>query len=193
MCAEHLAQMVTYAEFMRFCTSRDGTRIAYAVSGNGPPIIRLAGLFTHLEFDRESSIWRPWLSALEKGRLLIRYDARGSGMSDSDGVKFSFEHYIEDLEAVATATGLHKFALFGIGGPAALAVAYAARHPEQVTHLILHAAFTQGRLARATTAGRSGKKSSSFSSSCLWDSVMRIRAGARWWPANSCRTGRPNN
>jgi pimeloyl-ACP methyl ester carboxylesterase/DNA-binding CsgD family transcriptional regulator len=144
--------MVTYAESMRFCTSRDGTRIAYAISSNGPPIIRLAGLFTHLEFDRESSIWRPWLGALEKGRLLIRYDARGSGMSDCDGVEFSFERYIEDLEAVAAATGLRRFALFGIGGPAALAVAYAARHPEQVTHLILHAAFTQGRLARATTA-----------------------------------------
>jgi pimeloyl-ACP methyl ester carboxylesterase/DNA-binding CsgD family transcriptional regulator len=151
LCTER-AQMVGYAESIRFCTSRDGTRIAYAVSGNGPPIIRLAGLFTHLEFDRESPIWRPWLSALGKGRQLIRYDARGSGMSDCDGVQFSFEHYIEDLEAVAAAAGLHRFALFGIGGPAALAVAYAARHPEQVTHLILHAAFTKGRLARAATA-----------------------------------------
>ena len=138
---------------MRFCTSRDGTRIAYALSGNGPPIIRLAGLFTHLEFDKDSSIWRPWLLALEKGRMLIRYDARGSGMSDSDRVEFSWERYIEDVEAVVAATSLRKFALFGIGGPAALAVAYAVRHPEQVTHLILHAAFTQGRLARSTTAG----------------------------------------
>jgi pimeloyl-ACP methyl ester carboxylesterase/DNA-binding CsgD family transcriptional regulator len=145
--------MATFAESIRFCTSRDGTRIAYAISGNGPPIIRLAGLFTHLEFDRTSSIWRPWITSLETGRQLIRYDARGSGMSDADAVKFSFEHYIQDLEAVATATGLCRFALFGIGGPAALAVAYAVRHPEQVTHLILHAPFTQGRLARAATAG----------------------------------------
>jgi pimeloyl-ACP methyl ester carboxylesterase/DNA-binding CsgD family transcriptional regulator len=88
---------------------------------------------------------------LEKGRQLVRYDARGSGMSDCEGVKFSFEHYIEDVEAVAGAAGLSRFALFGIGGPAALAVAYAVRHPEQVTHLILHAAFTRGRLARAAT------------------------------------------
>jgi hypothetical protein len=106
--------MATFAESIRFCTSRDGTRIAYAISGNGPPIIRLAGLFTHLEFDRMSSIWRPWIASLEKGRQLIRYDARGSGMSDCDAVKFSFEHYIEDLEAVAAATGLCRFALFGI-------------------------------------------------------------------------------
>jgi pimeloyl-ACP methyl ester carboxylesterase/DNA-binding CsgD family transcriptional regulator len=144
--------MAAFAESIRFCTSRDGTRIAYAISGHGPPIIRLAGLFTHLEFDRTSSIWRPWIAALEKGRQLIRYDARGSGMSDTDAVKFSFEQYIQDLEAVAAATDLRRFALFGIGGPAALAVAYAVRHPEQVTHLILYAPFTQGRLARAATA-----------------------------------------
>jgi pimeloyl-ACP methyl ester carboxylesterase len=136
---------------MRFCTSHDGTRIAYEISGNGPAIIRLAGLFTHLEFDRDSSIWGPWLAALGKGRTLIRYDARGSGMSDCEGVSFSFERFIEDLEAVVDATGLRTFALFGIGGPCALAAAYAVRHPERVTHLVLHAAFTRGRIARASS------------------------------------------
>ena len=146
--------MASNAESIRFCPSRDGTRIAYTVSGNGPPIIRLAGLFTHLEFDRDNWVWRPWLSLLGKGRTLVRYDARGSGMSDREGVRFSFERYIEDVEAVAAATGLRAFALFGIGGPAALAIAYAARHPENVTHLILHAAFTRGRIARATTAAQ---------------------------------------
>ena len=137
---------------IRFCTSRDGTRIAYAVSGKGYPVIRLGGLFTHLEFDRESSIWGPWLLALSKGRMLIRYDARGSGLSDCEGVGFSFERYIEDVEAIVAANGLRRFALFGIGGPAALAVAYAARHPDHVSHLVLHAAFTRGRIARASTA-----------------------------------------
>jgi pimeloyl-ACP methyl ester carboxylesterase len=136
---------------MRFCTSRDGTRIAYVASGSGPAIIRLAGLFTHLEFDRDSSIWGPWLAALGKGRTLIRYDARGSGMSDCEGVSFSFEQFIEDLEAVVDSTGVRTFALFGIGGPCALAVAYAVRHPERVTHLVLHAAFTRGRIARASS------------------------------------------
>jgi pimeloyl-ACP methyl ester carboxylesterase/DNA-binding CsgD family transcriptional regulator len=146
--------MKSNIESIRFCCSRDGTRIAYTVSGNGQPIIRLAGLFTHLEFDRDSSLWRPWLSALTKGRMLIRYDARGSGMSDRQDVQFAFERYIEDVEAVAAETGLRRFALFGIGGPAALAAAYAARHPEQVTHLILHAPFSRGRIARATTAAQ---------------------------------------
>jgi DNA-binding CsgD family transcriptional regulator/pimeloyl-ACP methyl ester carboxylesterase len=75
-------------------------------------------------------------------------------MSDREDVKFSFEHYLEDVEAVATAAGFDKYALFGIGGPAALAVAYAARRPENVTHLVLHAPFARGRVARATTTAQ---------------------------------------
>jgi pimeloyl-ACP methyl ester carboxylesterase/DNA-binding CsgD family transcriptional regulator len=134
---------------VRFCRSADGTAVAFAISGNGPPVLRLAGLFTHLEFDRSSPVWRPWYSVLERERTLIRYDARGSGLSDVRDVQYSFEAYIHDVEAVIAASGFQKVALFGIGGPAALGIAYAALHPDRVSHLILYAPFTKGRLARA--------------------------------------------
>lgn len=143
--------MTSFGQQIRFCTSRDGTRIAYAISGSGPSVIRLAGLFTHLEFDYDSAIWQPWLSALAGNRMLIRYDARGSGLSDREGVEFSLERYLDDVEAVAKAAGLGRFALFGIGGPGPLGIAYAVRHPDRVTHLLLHAPFTRGRIARATS------------------------------------------
>ena len=107
--------MASNTKSIRFCPSRDGTRIAYTVSGNGPPIIRLAGLFTHLEFDRDNWVWRPWLSALGKGRTLIRYDARGSGMSDREGVQFSIHiplvadiHFSARLAVLSVENGADK-------------------------------------------------------------------------------------
>jgi hypothetical protein len=67
---------------VRFCTSRDGVRIAFADSGQGPVLLRVANWFTHLDLDRESPVWRHWFEALSDGRTLIRYDPRGSGLSD---------------------------------------------------------------------------------------------------------------
>ena len=62
---------------IRFCTSHDGTRIAYAVSGEGPPLVRAPHWLTHLEYEAQSPIWRPWLAALARGRKLVRMDERG--------------------------------------------------------------------------------------------------------------------
>src|SRR5688572_28568130 len=85
---------------IRFCTSRDGTRIAYAICGSGPPLVRPAYWISHLNADWDSPVWSPWLSFLSKSRTLILYDQRGCGLSDREGVEFSFEKYVEDLEAV---------------------------------------------------------------------------------------------
>ena len=139
---------------VRFCTSRDGVRIAYATSGQGPPLVRAAGLITHLEYDWDSPIWHPWLSALSRHNTLVRYDARGSGLSDRERVAFTFDRYLEDLEAVIAAADLGRVALFGIGGGGALAVAFAALHPQKVSHLVLYGAFTRGALARAASSER---------------------------------------
>ena len=139
---------------VRFCTSRDGVRIAYATSGQGPPLVRAAGLITHLEYDWDSPIWHPWLSALSHRNTLVRYDARGSGLSDREGVTFTFDRYLEDLEAVIAAADLGRVALFGIGGGGALAVAFAALHPQKVSHLVLYGAFARGALARAASRER---------------------------------------
>ncbi len=138
-------------EQIRFCRSADGVRIAYAVSGDGLPLVKAANWVTHLDHDWHSPTWHHWLTALNRGRSLVRYDPRGCGLSDRLKVDFSFEKYVEDLEAVVEAAGLERFALFGFAGGGVIAVAYAARHPERVSHLVLYGPFVRGRFARSTT------------------------------------------
>ena len=139
------------AQQIRFCKSRDGTRIAYAVCGEGPPLVRTGHSFSHLEYEWECMAWRPWLELLSRRHTLIRYDTRGTGLSDRDIAEYSFEQLVEDMEAVIAAVGLKRFDLIGITGGGAIAVTYAARHSAMVSRLVLYGAFARGRLARATT------------------------------------------
>jgi pimeloyl-ACP methyl ester carboxylesterase len=137
---------------IRFCTASDGTRLAYATSGAGPPLVKAANWLSHLAYDWESPIWRHWLAELSRRFRLVRYDERGCGLSDWDIGRFSFDDWVDDLETVADAAGLDRFPLLGIsqGGP--VAIAYAVRHPERVTHLVLLGSFAQGRRKRARTS-----------------------------------------
>src|SRR5262249_51914326 len=108
--------------------------------------------FSHsLELDWNNIIWEPWLSLLTRRHSLVRYDWRGCGLSDRDGVEFSFEKHLEDLESVVQASGLKQFALFGHEGAGMMCIAYAVKHPTQVTHLVLSGSATRGRLAGAGT------------------------------------------
>src|SRR5215468_10007970 len=136
---------------IRFCTARDGTRLAYATIGTGPPLVKAANWLSHLDYDWESPVWRHWLFELSRRFRLVRYDERGCGLSDRDVPRFSFDDWVQDLETVVDAAGLDRFPLLGIsqGGP--VAVAYAVRHPERVSQLVLLGSFAQGRRARATT------------------------------------------
>lgn len=133
---------------VRFCTSADGTRIAYAVSGNGPPLLMSTTWLTHLEYQHRSLAWRPWLDALSQHYTLIRYDPRGCGMSDRAVADLSFESWMMDFEAVVAASGYQRFALLGVcwGGP--LAMTYAALHPQQISKLVLYGTYARGRLQR---------------------------------------------
>lgn len=139
----------TVEQRIRFCTSRDGVRIAWATSGTGPPLVKPAHWLTHLEYDWESPVWRPWLRELSRDHTLVRYDARGSGLSDRDVETISFDAAVGDLEAVVDHLGLERFPLLGISQGCAIAVAYAARHPERVTGLVLYGGYAQGRVRRA--------------------------------------------
>ena len=150
--------MIEPTQPIRFCRSLDGARIAYASSGVGPRMLKAANWVTHLDYDWQSPIWGPWLAALSRRNTLIRYDARGCGLSDQSDVTFSFEKYIEDLEAVADAIGPEPFVLFGFAGGGSIAVAYAARHPERVSRLILYGAFIRGRFARSKTPEQVGEE-----------------------------------
>ena len=131
---------------IRFCSSADGTGIAFGVHGGGPPLVRVATWMTHLQHDWESPLWRHWLDALAEGHTLVRYDERGSEVSDRDVTRFSVDAWVEDLEAVVDAAGLERFSLLGMSNAAAVAIAFAARHPERVSHLVLYGGFAQGRL-----------------------------------------------
>jgi pimeloyl-ACP methyl ester carboxylesterase/DNA-binding CsgD family transcriptional regulator len=138
---------------IRFCTSADGTRIAYATCGSGPPLVWVQPWYHHLEFDWDSPVWAPWLSLLARHHTLVRYDWRGCGLSDRERVQFSFDRYAEDLGAVIAAAGPDRFVLFGMSGSGgAVTMTYAVRHPGRVTHLVLCGPNTHGPLGDSPTA-----------------------------------------
>jgi pimeloyl-ACP methyl ester carboxylesterase/DNA-binding CsgD family transcriptional regulator len=139
---------------VRFCRAEDGVRLAYAVHGSGPPIVRAATWLTHLDFDWESPVWRHWLAELGDGHSVVRYDERGCGLSDREFGDLSVETWVADLEAVVAAAGLDRFALLGVSQGAAVALVYAARHPERVTRLVLYGGYARGRMWRGEEARR---------------------------------------
>lgn len=123
---------------IRFCRSGDGTRLAYAVHGSGPPLVVASCWLSHLQHDWHSPVWRHFLEDLGARATVIRYDERGFGMSDWNVDDFSLEARLSDLESVVEAVGLTEFALLGMSGGSAPAMAYAAAHPARVTRLILY-------------------------------------------------------
>jgi pimeloyl-ACP methyl ester carboxylesterase/DNA-binding winged helix-turn-helix (wHTH) protein len=141
----------SFGQRIRFCTAPDGVRIAYATSGSGPPLVKPANWLTHLEFDWESPVWSPWLRELSRGHTLIRYDERGSGLSDRDVAELSFDAWVRDLETIADELALERFPLLGISQGCAVAVAYAAAHPERVSRLVLYGGYVRGRFRRKQT------------------------------------------
>ncbi|HEY2604216.1 MAG TPA: alpha/beta fold hydrolase [Thermoleophilaceae bacterium] len=133
---------------IRFCTAPDGARLAYSIHGSGPPLVRVATWLTHLERDWRSPVWRHWLDRLGECHTLIRYDERGCGLSDAAVGEPSVETWVGDLEAVVDAAGLEQFALLGVSQGAAIAVAYAARHRQRVSNLVLYGGYARGRQLR---------------------------------------------
>ena len=133
---------------VHFCTASDGVRIAYAVAGRGPPLVKAANWLNHLEYDWQSPIWSELLHELAASHWLVRYDERGNGLSDWDVDDISFEAFVRDLESVVDAAGLERFALLGISQGCAVSIVYAIRHPERISHLVLHGGFARGRARR---------------------------------------------
>ena len=136
---------------IRFCTSHDGLRIAYAKFGQGAPLVQSAHCLTHLEFDSEGPVWRHWIAELSRRHTLLRYDARGTGLSEWNAPEISFDGWVRDLRTVVDAAGLSRFALLGMSLGAAVAVAFAARFPERVSQLVLLNGYTCGSRARAAS------------------------------------------
>ncbi|HZO04517.1 MAG TPA: alpha/beta fold hydrolase [Burkholderiales bacterium] len=135
---------------VRFCTSYDGTRIAYAITGEGPPLVRAPHWFSHLEHDWTNPAFQPWVEDLSKRYSFLRFDQRGCGLSDREVPEISPEAHVRDLECVVDAAGFERFAIFGASQGSAFAVAYAARHPERVSHLLLYGGFARGWAKRGS-------------------------------------------
>jgi class 3 adenylate cyclase/pimeloyl-ACP methyl ester carboxylesterase len=129
---------------IRYCKAADGVRLAYATVGKGPPILKSAHWLGHLEYDWEMPISQHFLLGLARNHMLVRYDARGNGLSDWDVDQLSLDLWVSDMETVADACGLRRFPLIGFSQGCAVSIAYAVRHPERVSHLILYGGFAKG-------------------------------------------------
>lgn len=139
---------------LRFVRLASGTRIAWARSGRpgGPVLVRLAHWMTHVDHDLRSPVWQPWIRCLGRRVELVRYDERGCGLSDSDAQPLGLEAAVEELAAVIEARAAPKVALLGASGAGAPAIAYAARYPERVSHLVLVGAYSHGLLHHKLSA-----------------------------------------
>jgi len=140
---------VNMAQDIKYCRASDGVRLAYATVGQGLPFVKAANWMNHLEYDWESPIWHHLLEGLAKNHTLVRYDARGNGLSDWDVDELSLEAWVGDLETVVDTLGIERFPLLGVSQGCAISIAYAARHPERVSHLILYGGFAVGRSKRS--------------------------------------------
>jgi pimeloyl-ACP methyl ester carboxylesterase len=135
---------------IKFCRAPDGVRLAYSQVGRGPALVKAANWMNHLEYDwEEGSVFRHIYVGLARHFSLLRYDARGNGLSDWDVEEVSLDAWVSDMESVVDAVGLQRFPLMGFSQGVAISIAYAVRHPERVSHLILYGGFARGRLVRA--------------------------------------------
>lgn len=137
---------------IRFAHLRSGARLAWARCGQGPTLLRAAHWMTHVERDPGSPIWRPWLERLGRRLQLISYDERGCGLSSGDDQPVGLESAYEELVTIVDAAGLQRTAVLGVSGSAAPAIAFAARHPERVSRLVLLGSYASGLLHNAPTA-----------------------------------------
>lgn len=129
---------------VEYFVGRDDTRIAYACTGNGQPVVKTANWLTHIGYDQHNPIWRHWLAFLSASNLLIRYDERGNGLSDRLVDDVSFERWVEDLEMLVDNIDVDRFTLLGISQGGSVALEYAARYPEKVERIVLCGAYAVG-------------------------------------------------
>ena len=139
---------------IRYLRTDDGVQLAWADAGSGPVLVKAANWLTHLEYDRDSPVWRHWIQFFGAHYRFIRYDERGCGMTEWQVGDLSFDRWVADLEAVVAAAGIRQFVLLGISQGAATCVAYAAKHPERVSHLVLYGGYVRGAAVRSPREAR---------------------------------------
>lgn len=129
---------------IHFLTTRDGVRLAYSLHGAGPPLLFVRGWISHIEVLWDDPQFRSYFEALARFYTVVRFDARGNGLSDRDLPRVDLEALLLDVEALVDQLALSHFVLYGatFGGP--VAILYAARHPEHVSKLILEGTYAKG-------------------------------------------------
>jgi pimeloyl-ACP methyl ester carboxylesterase/DNA-binding CsgD family transcriptional regulator len=141
--------MTKLRQRVQFATASDGTRLAWAESGSGPVVVKAANWLTHLEYEWESPVWKHWLQFFSEHSRLIRHDERGCGMSEWKAGRLTLEQWVADLETVIDAAVPNEpVTLLGISQGAATCIAYAGRHPERVTRMILYGGYARGKFFR---------------------------------------------
>lgn len=144
-------QPVEPRQDLRFCMTRDRVTLACALTGSGPKLVRAGTWVSHLECElREPDTWST-LEALGRHRTVVRYDPRGCGLSTREVPPFDFETLLADFETVMDAMAPEPVPLLGVSCGAPLAIAYAARHPERVTALVLVNGFARAYFSALTT------------------------------------------
>ena len=141
-----------YEQEIHFCQARDGVQLAYSRIGEGPPLVKTANWLTHIEYDFESPVWKAFYQEMSRDNAFFRYDARGNGLSDREVPDVSYEHFVDDLEAIVDAAGIDRFALLGISQGCAVSIGYAIRHPERLSHMVLLGGYAVGWKKRARSA-----------------------------------------
>lgn len=129
---------------VRFCTTPAGTRIAYACSGTGPPLVVPAAWISHLELLWQDPAYRAFFAPLAGARTVVQYDRPGCGLSEPWPGPHGLEADLAVLQAVAAELNLERFDLLGISLGAPVSIAFAARSPERVDRLILYGGFADG-------------------------------------------------
>jgi len=141
---------MTRGQRIRYLRTPDGVQLAWAEAGTGPTLLKAANWLTHLDYDWESPVWRHWIRYLTTHFRCIRYDERGCGMTDWHVGDLSFDRWVEDLESVADAGDARKSVLLGISQGAATCVAYAVRHPERVSRMVIYGGYVRGAAVRGS-------------------------------------------
>ncbi|MET0414760.1 MAG: alpha/beta fold hydrolase [Actinoplanes sp.] len=126
-----------------FATATDGVRIAYAVSGRGPVVLVAPHWFSHLELEWDNPVRRHWIAALSAVNTVIRYDLRGTGLSDRGVDAQSLDVWLDDLAAVLDAAAVNQCTLLGVCQAGPIAVAFAARRPDRVRALVLYGTYAR--------------------------------------------------
>ena len=146
---------ISETQEIKFCTTKDKVRLAWTVNGDGPPIVKAPNWISHLQLDWQGPGFAPITSSISEKYRLVRFDARGNGLSDWEVDEISFDRFVDDMEAVFDATKVDRAPILAFSQGCAIAAAFAVRHPERVSALVMIGGFTIGRALRG---GKSDKK-----------------------------------